>query len=261
MPAVTSADGTTIAYERTGSGPALVLADGAMCYRGAGPMRPLATLLQGSFTVYAYDRRGRGESSDTPPYAVVREVEDLQALISAAGGQACVYGISSGAALALRTAAAGGSGITWLALYEPPFMAEVSEPARIAAYTERLHELLDAGRRGDAVALFMTNVGMPAEAVAGMRAQPFWAALEAIAPTLAYDDALLGGGVVPRDLASTITVPALVLAGGASPDGLQLAAKATADALPAAEYRTLEGQTHDVAPDALAPVLVDFFRA
>jgi pimeloyl-ACP methyl ester carboxylesterase len=261
MPAVTSADGTTIAYERTGSGSALVLADGAMCYRGAGPMRPLAALLQGSFTVYAYDRRGRGESSDTPPYAVVREVEDLQALISAAGGQACVYGISSGAALALRTAAAGGSGITWLALYEPPFMAEVSEPARIAAYTERLHELLDAGRRGDAVALFMTNVGMPAEAVAGMRAQPFWAALEAIAPTLAYDDALLGGGVVPRDLASTITVPALVLAGGASPDGLQLAAKATADALPAAEYRTLEGQTHDVAPDALAPVLVDFFRA
>jgi pimeloyl-ACP methyl ester carboxylesterase len=261
MPAVTSADGTTIAYERTGSRPALVLVDGAMCYRGAGPMRPLAALLQGSFTVYAYDRRGRGESSDTPPYAVAREVEDLQALISAAGGQACVYGISSGAALALRTAAAGGSGITRLALYEPPFMAEVSDPARIAAYTERLHELLDAGRRGDAVALFMTNVGMPAEAVAGMRAQPFWAALEAIAPTLAYDDALLGGGVVPRDLASTITVPALVLAGGASPDGLQLAAKATADALPAAEYRTLDGQTHDVAPDALAPVLVDFFRA
>jgi pimeloyl-ACP methyl ester carboxylesterase len=261
MPAVTSADGTTIAYERTGSRPALVLVDGAMCYRGAGPMRPLAALLQGSFTVYAYDRRGRGESSDTPPYAVAREVEDLQALISAAGGQACVYGISSGAALALRTAAAGGSGITRLALYEPPFMAEVSDPARIAAYTERLHELLDAGRRGDAVALFMTNVGMPAEAVTGMRAQPFWAALEAIAPTLAYDDALLGGGVVPRDLASTITVPALVLAGGASPDGLQLAAKATADALPAAEYRTLDGQTHDVAPDALAPVLVDFFRA
>lgn len=260
MPAVTSADGTAIAYERTGSGPALLLVDGAMCYRGAGPMRPLAALLQNSLTVYAYDRRGRGESSDTAPYAVAREVEDLQALIAEAGGEAYVYAISSGAALALATAAAG-PGITRLALYEPPFMAEVSDPARIAAYTERLHELLDAGRRGDAVALFMTNVGMPSEAVAGMRAQPFWAALEAIAPTLAYDDALLGGGVVPRHLAATITVPALVLAGGASPDGLQLAAKATADALPAAEYRTLDGQTHDVAPDALAPVLAEFLRA
>jgi pimeloyl-ACP methyl ester carboxylesterase len=261
MPAVTSADGTTIAYERTGGGPALVLVDGAMCYRDAGPMRPLAALLQGSFTVYTYDRRGRGESSDTAPYAVAREVEDLRALVAAAGGEAHVYAISSGAALALATAAAGGSGIAKLALYEPPYMAEVSDPARIMAYTERLHELLDAGRRGDAVALFMTNVGMPSEAVAGMRAQPLWAALEAIAPTLAYDDALLGGGVVPRDLASTITVPALVLAGGASPDGLQLAARATADALPAAEFRTLDGQTHDVAADALAPVLIEFFRS
>jgi pimeloyl-ACP methyl ester carboxylesterase len=260
MPVVTSADGTAIAYERTGSGPALVLVDGAMCYRGAGPMRPLAALLRESFTVCTYDRRGRGESSDTPPYAVAREVEDLQALVAQAGGEAYVYAISSGAALALATAAAG-PGITGLALYEPPFMAEVEDGARIKEYTKRLNELLDAGRRGDAVALFMTNVGMPAEAVAGMRAQPGWAMLEAIAPTLAYDDEVLAGGKVPRDLASTIGVPTLVLAGSASPQSLQRAAKATAEALPAAEYRTLDGQTHDVAPDALAPVLVEFFSA
>jgi len=260
MPTVTSADGTTIAYERTGHGPALIFVDGAMCYRGAGPMRPLAALLQDTFTVYAYDRRGRGESSDTLPYAVSREVEDLQALIARAGGEAYVYAISSGAALALASAAAG-PGITKLALYEPPFMAEVEDGARIKEYTERLHELLDAGQNGDAVALFMTNVGIPAQAVAGTRAQPGWAMLEAIAPTLAYDDELLAGGRVPRDLTSTIAIPALVLAGGASPQGLQQAAKAAADALPTADHRMLDGQTHDVAPEALAPRLVEFFGA
>jgi pimeloyl-ACP methyl ester carboxylesterase len=253
MPVVTSADGTTIAYERSGSGPALILVDGALCHRAAGPMRPLAALLQDAFTVYAYDRRGRGESSDTPPYAVEREVEDLRALIEAAGGEAYVYAMSSGGALALAAA----PWIAELALYEPPFMAEIEDGARIKEYTERLGELLGAGRTGDAVALFMTNVGIPEQVVAGMRAQPGWAALEAIAPTLAYDDELLAGGDVPRDL--TITVPTLVLTGGAGPQSLQLAAKATADAFPTAELRTLEGQTHDVAADALAPVLVEFF--
>ncbi len=258
MSTVTSADGTTIAYERIGSGPPLVLVDGAMCYRAAGPMRPLAALLQHSFTAYTYDRRGRGESFDTVPYAVAREVEDLQAIIVQAGGEAYVYGISSGAALALATAAAG-SDITKLALYEPPFMAEVEDGTRVKEYTERLHELLEAGRTGDAVALFMTNVGVPEQAVAGIRTQPAWAMLEAIAPTLAYDDEVLAGGRVPRDVASRIAVPALVMAGEASPEALQRAAKATGDALPGAEFRTLDGQTHDVAPDALAPVLVEFF--
>jgi pimeloyl-ACP methyl ester carboxylesterase len=260
MPKITSAVGTTIAYERTGGGPALVLVDGALCHRAAGPMRPLAALLRERFTVHTYDRRGRGESSDTAPYAVAREVEDLRALIGAAGGEACVYGISSGAALALAGAAAG-LPITKLALYEPPFMAETEDGVRIKEYTARLGELLAAGRDGDAVELFMTNVGIPAQVVAGIRAQPGWAALEAIAPTLAYDDQVLGDGSMPRDLASTITVPALVIAGTDSPQGLRQAAKATADALPAAVHRTLEGQTHDVSPDALAPVLAAFFAA
>ena len=258
MPTLTSSDGTTIGYERTGSGPALILVDGAMCYRGAGPMRPLAALLHDTFTVYTYDRRGRGESSDTMPYAVAREVEDLQALIAQAGGEAFVYGISSGAALALAASAAG-PGVAKLALYEPPFLAEVDDGARAKEYTEKLRELLDAGRNGDAVAMFMTHVGIPAQAVAGIRAQPGWATLAAIAPTLAHDDDVLAGGRVPRELTSTIAVAALVLAGGASPRALQEAAKATADALPAAEHRTLDGQTHDVAPEALAPALIEFF--
>jgi pimeloyl-ACP methyl ester carboxylesterase len=260
MSTVTSTDGTVIAYERTGRGPALVLVDGALCHRAAGPMRPLAALLRERFTVHTYDRRGRGESSDTRPYAVAREVEDLRALIEEAGGEAYVYGISSGAALAL-TAAAVGLPISGLALYEPPFLAEVEDGTRIKDYSRRLGELLDAGRAGDAVELFMTNVGVPAPAVAGIRAQPGWAMLEAIAPTLAYDDQVLGGGGVPRDLARAISVPALVLAGTASPQSLQQAARATADALPAAEHRTLDGQTHDVSPDALAPVLAAFFAA
>ena len=257
MPTLTSADGTTIGYERTGSGPALILVDGAMCYRAAGPMRPLAALVQGSFTVYSYDRRGRGESSDTPPYAMAREVEDLRALIAQAGGEAYVYAISSGAALALATAAAD-PGIAGLALYEPPFLTDGYD-TRAKQYSERLRELLDAGRRGDAVALFMTNVGMPTQAVDAFRAQPGWAVLEAIAPTLAYDDDLLAGGRVPHDHASAISVPVLILGGGASPQGLQGAARATADALPTAEHRTLDGQTHDVSPDVLAPVLAAFF--
>jgi pimeloyl-ACP methyl ester carboxylesterase len=260
MPTVTSADGTTIAYERTGGGPALVLVDGAMCYRAAGPMRPLAALLADRFTVYAYDRRGRGDSSDTRPYAVAREIEDVQALIAAAGGQACVYAISSGAALALAAAAAG-SAITQLALYEPPFMAEIEDGTRTKEYTQRLAELLAAGLNADAIALFMAHVGVPAPVIAGIRAQPGWEKLEAIAPTLAYDDEVLAGGYVPRDRTSTIAVPVLVLAGGASPAGLQQAAKATADAVPTAAFRTLDGQTHDVAPDALAPVLAEFFGA
>jgi pimeloyl-ACP methyl ester carboxylesterase len=260
MPRVTSADGTAIGCESTGTGPALVLVDGAMCYRGAGPLGPLAALLRDSFTVHTYDRRGRGESSDTAPYAVAREIEDLQAVITRAGGEAFVYGISSGAALALATAAAG-PGISKLALYEPPFLAEVEDGVRAEEYSEQLRELLDAGRRGDAVALFMATVGVPDEAVAGMRAQPGWAALEAIAPTLGYDDAVLGGGRVPHHLAPAVTAPVLVLSGGASPQGLQQAAKATAQAFPTAEHRTLDGQTHDVAPDALAPVLTGFFGA
>jgi pimeloyl-ACP methyl ester carboxylesterase len=258
MPTVTSADGTTIAFEHSGSGPAVVLVDGAMCYRAAGPMRPVAVRLQDHFTVYVYDRRGRGESSDTRPYAAVREVEDLQAVIAQTGGEAFVYGISSGAALALA-AAAGGSGVTGLALYEPPFMAEAMDPAPLKDYTVRLHELLDAGRPGDAVALFMRTVGMPDQAIESFRAQPSWAVLEAIAPTLAYDDEILAGGSVPRDIAAMIAIPALVLAGGASPAGLRQAAQATAEAMPTAEFRMLDGQTHDVQPDALAPVLVEFF--
>ncbi len=260
MPRLTSPDGTLIAYDRIGDGPPIVLIDGAMCYRGAGPMDGLAPLLSAHFTVFTYDRRGRGDSTDTLPYAVEREVEDLSALIDEAGGEASVYAMSSGVALALAAAAAGAH-IGRLALFEPPFVAQFEEPGRAEEYSADLHQLLKAGDRGGAIARFMTRVGVPQQMIDGARSSPAWARFEAIAPTLAYDNRLVAGGEVPGDVASRVTVPALLLSGGASPEGLQQAARATADALPNAEHRTLQDQTHDVAPEAIAPVLIAFFSA
>jgi pimeloyl-ACP methyl ester carboxylesterase len=258
MPTVRSTDGTTIAYEFAGHGPAVVLVDGAMCYRASGPMRPLAAALHNDFTVYAYDRRGRGDSGDAAAYSPEREIEDLDALLAAAGGAAGVYAISSGVALAVAAAAAGAP-IRALALYEPPFLTETGGGPAKARYTDELTELLAAGRNGDAAALFMNYIGMPADTVAGLRTQPFWPTFEAIAPTLAYDDEIMGDGTVPAGIAAKISVPTLVLDGGASPDNLRGAARALADAVPGARHATLSGQTHDVAVPALAPVLVEFF--
>lgn len=259
MTEVTSRDGTTIAFDRVGEGPALVLVDGAMCYRAFGPMPPLAQVLAADFTVYTYDRRGRGESGDTAPYAVAREVEDLEALIEAAGGAAYAYGISSGAALAME-ATASGLAIMKLALYEPPYTAEGADIEGVKESNRQLNDLLAAGRRGDAVEFFMAGVGMPAEAVAGMRQSPTWPVFEGIAHTIAYDFAVLGDGTVPRERAANVAVPTLVADGGASPDLLRRPTKALAGAIPGAKYQTLEGQTHEVAPDAIATVLREFFR-
>lgn len=258
MGKVTSADGTTIAYESRGSGPPVILVDGAMCHRESGPMRGFAAALDEHFTVYAYDRRGRGASGDTPPYAVEREIDDLRALVAEAGGSAYGFGISSGAALLLRAAAAG-VGFGRLALFEPPYVSESDGGQWSRSYTPRLTETLSAGRNGDAIELFMTSIGMPAEVVAGMRAQPFWPVFEAVAPTLAYDNAVMGDSSVPRDVAAAVTVPTLVTAGDASPANLRAAAKATADAVPGAVYRELPDQTHDVSAEALGPLLMEFF--
>lgn len=259
MGKVASRDGTTIAFDRSGEGPALVLVDGALSYRGFGKMAGLAEVLAPHFTVYAYDRRGRGESGDTAPYAVACEVEDLEALITETGGSAYVFGLSSGAVLALE-AAASGLAIAKLALYEPPFTVEGEDLQEEDDFGERLEELLAAGRRGDAVELFLTSAGVPAEAIAGMRAEPSWPLFEAVAPTLGYDNAVLGEGTVPHERAARVTVPTLVANGGASPDFFRLAAKATAEAIPGARHKTLEGQSWgEVAPEALAPVLKEFF--
>jgi pimeloyl-ACP methyl ester carboxylesterase len=266
MPTVISEDGTPIAFARGGTGPALILVDGATAHRAVNPLAgSLTELLGGDLTVYAYDRRGRGESGDTPPYAIEREIEDIGALIAEAGGTAFVCGVSSGAVLALDAAAAG-LPIERLAVYEPPFVVDDSRPPVPADYVARLDELLAAGRRGDALELFFTTpVGIPAEFVAGMRAEPFWAGLEAIAPTLAYDGRIMGttmsGAALPADRWARATMPALVLHGGASDQWLQTGPRAVAALLPASTSEMLEGQTHDVAADVLAPALRRFFLA
>jgi pimeloyl-ACP methyl ester carboxylesterase len=260
MNQVISKDGTAIAFDQSGHGPAVVLVGGAFQYRAIDPRTAqIAALLAERFTVVHYDRRGRGDSGDTQPYAVEREIEDLEALINEVGGSACVFGMSSGGALALD-AAARGLAITKLAVYEVPFYSG-DEQARAAAqhYSRELSALLSQGRRGDAVALAMTTWGAPPQAVAGMRQTPIWPLFEAVAPTLAYDDTIMGDGTVPAQRLATISVPTLVMAGGASPAFMQEAARAVARALPNAKLEILAGQAHDVAPEALAPVLGEFF--
>jgi pimeloyl-ACP methyl ester carboxylesterase len=258
---VVSHDGTAIAFERVGDGPALVLVDGALCSRAFGPMASLAELLAPDFTVYRYDRRGRGDSGDTAPYAVAREVEDLAAVIAVAGGSALVFGMSSGGALALE-AAASGLAISKLAIYEPPLAVEAGDPAETDVFAERIEELIRAGRHGDAVEYFLTSGGVPAEAIDEMKDGPSWPLWEEIAPTLVYDNAVLGDGVVPRERAAAVRVPALVANGGESPGFFQDAARATADAIPGASHRTIDGQSWgQVEPVALAPVLRRFFLA
>jgi pimeloyl-ACP methyl ester carboxylesterase len=259
MTTATSNDGTAIAFGTTGDGPPVILVDGALCYRAFGPLPSLAQVLAPHFSVVTYDRRGRGESGDTQPYAVEREVDDLAALIESAGGSAYVYGISSGAALAMEAAAAGVP-IRKLALYEPPYTAEGGDTAAVDEDNRHLNALLAAGRRGDAVEHFMSGVGVPADALADMRQSPTWPAFEAVAPTLAYDYALLGDGAVPRERAAKVAIPTIVAAGGESPDFLQRPARTLAEVIPGATYRTLDGETHQASPQAISALLRDFFK-
>lgn len=261
MGKVTSSDGTSIAFDRIGSGPPLILVGGAFQYRAFDPRtQELAELLGKDFTVYHYDRRGRGDSTDTAPYSVQREVDDLAALIADAGGSALLFGMSSGSVLALD--AARRSTVTKLAVYEPPFITDGSRPRPSADFLPTLTGLVAEDRRGDAVALFLAEaVGVPAEVIAQMRSAPIWPGFEAVAPTLVYDSTLMGDGSLPTDRWSTITAPTLVLDGGASPAGMRHAAQALADNLPNARHRTLPGQAHDVAPDALTAALREFYLA
>jgi pimeloyl-ACP methyl ester carboxylesterase len=260
MDKITSSDGTPIAFDRLGDGPPVIVVGGAMCDRAL--TRPTAVELAKHFTVFNYDRRGRGDSGDTAPYAVEREIEDLGALIAEAGGRASVYAHSSGAGLALH-AAAHGLPIAKLVLHEPPYVPEDEEWKGISReYALDLEVMLSEGRLGDAVELFFTTVGMPQEMVEGMRQTPRWAELEAMAPTLAYDSEIMGdsaGGTVPAEVAGRVSTETLVLVGGASPAWTIDIGRQVADALPNGRHRILEGQEHVVAPEVLVPVLKEFF--
>jgi pimeloyl-ACP methyl ester carboxylesterase len=254
MPKVLSRDGTALAFERFGEGPPLILVVGAFNDRATGA--PLATYLAPHFSVYTYDRRGRGESGDTAPYAVDREIEDLAAVIAEAGGAAAVFGYSSGACLALQ-AAAHGLAITRLALFEPPYL--VDAPGTPPNHAAHLAELVAAGRRGDAVEYFQTQVvGIPPEIVAQLRHAPFRPALEAMAHTLVYETIIVGDGSLPTEMAGSLTVPTLAIAGGASFPFMAVTAHALADTMPNCRACVMEGQTHDIVPAVIGPVLTAF---
>lgn len=263
MNIVSSKDGTKIAYDRLGSGPAVILVEGALGYRSFGMTPHLGALLVAHFTVYTYDRRGRGESGNSLPFALEREVEDIEALIQEAGGEACLFGISSGACLVLEAALRLGGKCKKLALYEPPYDSTAFSQPAWREYRKKLSELLAADKRGAAVALFMQYVGVPAEQIEGMRQSPEWPKLEAVAPTLDYDAAAIGKErALPVERLAQLAAPVLALDGGANLEimpFMHATAQSLAQALPHAQQRTLEGQRHDVNPEVLAPVLVEFF--
>jgi pimeloyl-ACP methyl ester carboxylesterase len=257
METVKSKDGTTIAFDRLGSGPPVVLVCGGSVDRTADAA--IAQELASDFTVFNFDRRGRGDSGDTLPYAIDREVEDIEAVIGVAGGAAFLWGSSSGAVLALI--AAENVPVTKLALWEPPFVPE-GVPRPPEDQVSQYETMVAEGRRGDAVEYFMTKViGMPPEVVAGARTQPWWAATEARAHTLAYDARIMGDYSLPKELAASVKVPTMVIAGGADFPWMRQTAETLAAALPDGQVRILEGQGHDVDPAVLGHVLREFFNA
>jgi pimeloyl-ACP methyl ester carboxylesterase len=260
---VRSRDGTSIAYDSAGDGPALILVGGAFSYRRYKSWVQLAELLAPRFRVISYDRRGRGDSGDAPHHAVEREIEDLDALVRAAGGSAHVFGMSSGGVLALRAAAAG-LPIERAVVYQPPFSVDASGHLPPPDFAERLDQLVASGRRGATVSYFMREgMGAPRAFVGLLRvARPIWRNLEAVAHTLPYDYAVMDGTVagktLPHEPWASIATPTLVIDGGKSPASLQQAADALAARMPHATRRTLAGQSHNLSMKVLAPVLEEF---
>jgi pimeloyl-ACP methyl ester carboxylesterase len=264
METTRSSDGTTIAYDIAGSGPLLVLVDGALCTRTVGPGKGLARHLAKNFTVVNYDRRGRGDSEDAAAYAIERELEDLDAVISASGGNAFVFGQSSGGILALE-AAARSRQVTRLAVYEAPLIIDDSRTPTGPEYHRTLTELLGRGKRGSAVRLFLELVGLPSAVVAGMRLTPLWSKLKAVANTLPYDSLITSEHQQGQPLSpsrwAAVSQPTLVMSGGKSEAWMRNGMEALAQTLPNARWRVLDGQTHNLRPKIVAPELVRFFGA
>jgi len=255
---VTSKDGTKIGYDKTGSGPVVILVLGALNSRKSGTR--LAKLLASHFTVISYDRRGRGNSTDTKPYATKREIEDLAALIDEVGESVYLYGHSSGAAIVLEAAFNLSKQIKKLAIYEAPYALDDDSRKASKVYNKQLKEMLASGDNGEAVALFVRNVGVSEKQIQAMKQMPMWRGLESLAPTLEYDSDILGEGhSLPTAHLAGITRPTLVMHGGAGAPSMRDTAKAISEAVPDSQFRTLAGQTHGVSPKVIAPVLAEFF--
>ncbi len=263
MSTVTSADGSTIAFEAYGEGRPLILIDGATAHRAVNPLNDeVGKLLTDDFRTYAYDRRGRGASTDTAPYAIQREIEDIAALIEDAGQPAILFGWSSGGLLALDAAAAG-LPIAGLVLFEPPVVVDDVRPPLPTDYVEQLDAFVAEGRRDKAAELFMTAAAMlPAEAIPGMKQSPYWAPVEEIAHTISYDGRIMGttmsGNPLPADRWADVKVPVLVLYGDKTWPALSAGAQAVAAHLPTATLKAIPGENHGTEPATLAPVLREF---
>jgi pimeloyl-ACP methyl ester carboxylesterase len=260
---VKSADGTCIAFERVGRGEPVILVDAALCWRGMGPSRALAELLAPHFTVVTYDRRGRGDSADTAPYSIEREVEDIAALVGEVGGSACLWGTSSGAVLALE-AATRLEGVRKLAMYEAP-LALNGGGSTTSVQWDRIDDAIALDKRGTAVAWFLRAVGVPRVIIALMRLSPMWAKLSTAAHTLPYDGLLMrdyqGEQRFLQQRWQSVTMPTLVTAGGRSSEWMRNGNRSLAAALPKARYHLMEGQSHVVKPKVHAPTLVEFFTS
>ena len=255
---VISKDGTQIAYDKVGGGKVVIMVLGALNSRKSGAK--LAKLLASQFTVISYDRRGRGDSTDTAPYTPQREIEDVAALIVEAGGPVYLYGHSSGSAIVLEAALVLHKQVMKLAIYEAPYSVSSDAGKTAEEYDTELKKLLASGRNGDAVALFIKSVGVSDNQIQAMKGMPMWRGLVKLAPTLAYDSDIMGKGhMLPAARLARISVPALVMHGGKGSPAMRDAAKAISEAIPDARFRTLAGQTHGVSPRVIAPVLAEFF--
>jgi pimeloyl-ACP methyl ester carboxylesterase len=258
MSKLTSKDATTITYDKHGSGPVLILILGALNKRGSG--KKLTEALAGEFTVVSYDRRGRGDSGDSLPYSVDKEVDDIEAIIDGLGGKAYLYGHSSGGILALSAAEKLSTKVAGLAVYEVPYDDEAPAQKRASEYQQTLRQLLEKDDRAGAVSLFVKSVGVSDKQIAAMQNLPMWKGLTGMAPTLAYDTIELMQHY-PQIALNQIQTPTLVMYGGASPEFMGRTATHLSNELPQAQLQSLADQTHDVKPAALAPVLLAFLKS
>ena len=262
MQRINSKDGTLIAFDKFGKGPALILVDGAITMRSS-PSKPiLCKLLEPYFTVYNYDRRGRGDSGDTYPYSVKREIEDIEAIVDLSGGTACLYGHSSGGALALEAALELDSKIKKLAIYEVPYNDDKKDQPAWKEYLRVLGKALSEGRKGDAVALFLKFLGAPVDRIEGMMHSPVWTAFEGLAPTLAYDHIILLSDdlSIPGNKVHKIKIPSLIMSGNAGFPFMKETALTLSQIIPNAKLLIFKDQQHNLSPDVLAPALIEFFE-
>lgn len=259
MQTTKSKDGTTLAYDIYGNGPALIYITGASCFRSFGPIVQDAKVFSNEFTVYNYDRRGRGDSGNTLPYSVEKEVEDIEAMIDAAGGKAYLYGHSSGAVLALEAALKLKSKINKVVIYDPSYVHSEAEKISYGKLSKEVIKLIKEGKNAKAMKHFLVGIGMPKIFVFLLPLFPGWRKMVALAPTLEYDINLTKD-LPPLERVSEIKVPVRIVVGEKSPEGVQEVGELLEKVIPGATIVKILGQDHMVNAKVLLPVLSNFLK-